>query len=248
MRTVVATRSQVLVADPDDRTLRPTAGVRAAPTCLAAEPGSGRAWCGTVDGLLRSEDGAETWEAVGLEGEEVTALSTSPAEPGLVWAGTEPSAVYRSEDAGASWGRTEGLLDLPSSSTWSFPPRPDTHLVRWIACHPAAAGRLWVAIEAGALVSTPDGGRTWRDRVPGGPYDTHQVAIHPDRPEGLRISAGDGYYESDDGGKTWRSSLRAARRASCGRPTSAACTGPSTADARGSGPRPTKRRRPGCAD
>jgi len=54
-------------------------------------------------------------------------------------------------------------------------------------------------------VSTMDGGRTWRDAVPGGPYDTHELAIHPDLPESLRVAAGDGYYESDDGGTTWRS-------------------------------------------
>jgi photosystem II stability/assembly factor-like uncharacterized protein len=64
-----------------------------------------------------------------------------------------------------------------------------------------------VAIEAGALVSTPDGGRTWRDRVPGGPYDTHELAIHPDRPDTLRVAAGDGYYESHDGGETWESPM-----------------------------------------
>jgi photosystem II stability/assembly factor-like uncharacterized protein len=64
---------------------------------------------------------------------------------------------------------------------------------------------LWVAIEAGALISTANGGRTWRDRVPGGPYDTHELAIHPDAAEALRVSAGDGYFESEDGGQTWRS-------------------------------------------
>ena len=79
--------------------------------------------------------------------------------------------------------------------------------MRWIACHPRQPGRLWVAIEAGALISTADGGRTWRDRVRGGPYDTHELAIHTDRPDTLRSAAGDGYFESDDGGMTWRSPM-----------------------------------------
>jgi photosystem II stability/assembly factor-like uncharacterized protein len=64
---------------------------------------------------------------------------------------------------------------------------------------------LWAAIEAGALVSTTDGGRTWRDRVRGGPYDTHELAIHAAAPGTLRVAAGDGYYESDDAGATWTS-------------------------------------------
>jgi photosystem II stability/assembly factor-like uncharacterized protein len=92
---------------------------------------------------------------------------------------------------------------LPSASEWSFPPKPETHHVRWITCHPEDPGRLWLAVEAGALISTPDGGRSWRDRVPSGPTDTHELALHPDRPEGLRSAAGDGYFESDDGGFSW---------------------------------------------
>jgi hypothetical protein len=54
-------------------------------------------------------------------------------------------------------------------------------------------------------VSTIDGGRTWRDRVPGGPWDTHELAVHNKAPDTLRVAAGDGYFESDDGGVTWRS-------------------------------------------
>jgi hypothetical protein len=48
-------------------------------------------------------------------------------------------------------------------------------------------------------------GRTWRDRVAGGPWDTHELAVHRNAPDILRVSAGDGYFESDDAGATWRS-------------------------------------------
>jgi len=205
-RLLIATHDAVMGLESDGETLEPAevpAGRR--PTCLAPDRRRpGRAWCGTREhGVLRSDDGGRSWEAAGLESERVTAVSPSPLEPDVVWAGTEPSAVWRTGDAGKSWSRAEGLLDLPSSPEWAFPPRPQTHHVRWIACHPARTGRLWVAIEAGALVSTDDGGRTWRDRVPGGPRDTHELAVHPDRPDALRVAAGDGYFESQDGGRTW---------------------------------------------
>jgi photosystem II stability/assembly factor-like uncharacterized protein len=120
-----------------------------------------------------------------------------------VYAGTEPSSVFRSTDGGESWEELEGLARLPSAPTWSFPPRPDTHHVRWIAVDPHDARRLYVAIEAGALVRSLDGGDTWIDRVPQGPYDTHTLALHPSAPERLYSAAGDGYYESRDGGRTW---------------------------------------------
>jgi photosystem II stability/assembly factor-like uncharacterized protein len=205
-RVLVTTGRSVLVVDPEDGTTRAGAELAARASCLAADPWlPGRAWCGTGAGVLRSDDGGASWQSSGLDGERVTAVAASPARRHLVWAGTEPSAVWRSGDGGVTWERADGLLDLPSSSEWSFPPRPTTHHVRWVGCHPADAGRLWVAIEAGALVTSPDGGRSWRDRVPGGPYDTHQLAIHPERPDWLRSAAGDGYFESRDGGATWSS-------------------------------------------
>ena len=205
MRVLVATESQVLVMDAEQGTMCPADLPSGRPTCLVGDPlVPGRAWCGTRKaGVFRSDDGGVSWRPVGLDGRLIMALAASPARAELVWAGTEPSEVWRSEDGGGAWEKSPGLEALPSSSEWSFPPQPDTHHVRWIACHPTDPGRLWVAIEAGALVTTTDGGRTWRDRAPGGPYDTHELAVHPELPDTLRAAAGDGYCESHDAGGTW---------------------------------------------
>jgi photosystem II stability/assembly factor-like uncharacterized protein len=206
MPVLVATDREVVVIDVDRGNSASAHGLGDRPTCLVADPlVHGRAWCGTHrGGVFRSDDGGKSWTSAGLSGRLIMAVAASPVERDVVWVGTEPSEVWRSGDAGATWEPTSRLETLPSSSEWSFPPKPDTHHVRWIACHPLELGRLWVAIEAGALVSTLDGGRTWRDRVPGGPWDTHELAIHRDAPERLRVSAGDGYFESDDAGATWR--------------------------------------------
>ena len=124
---------------------------------------------------------------------------------GVVYAGTEPSAVFRSDTGGDSWVDLAGLRALPSASTWSFPPRPHTHHVRWIEADVSVADRVFVAIEAGALVRTFDGGRTWRDRVRGGPYDTHTAVTHPLAPGRIYSAAGDGYFESSDAADSWSS-------------------------------------------
>lgn len=209
MRVLVATDREVIFFDIGAKSSASARGLDDRPTCLSADPHvPGRAWCGTQRrGVFRSDDGGESWRPVGVEGRLIMSVSASPAVADLVWAGTEPSEVWRSRDAGETWEQTSPLETLPSSPEWSFPPKPETHHVRWIACHPTDRDRLWIAIEAGALVSTIDGGRTWRDRVAGGPWDTHELAIHPDAPDSLRVSAGDGYFESDDGGATWESPM-----------------------------------------
>jgi photosystem II stability/assembly factor-like uncharacterized protein len=207
MPVLVATESDVRLIHADGGRTTPARGLTDRPTCLSPDVlVAGRAWCGTQrGGVFRSDDGGESWRYVGLADRALMSVTASPSERDLVWAGTEPSQVWRSQDAGESWQEMHGLDALPSSGEWSFPPKPHTHHVRWIACHPHHPGHMWVAIEAGALISTADGGRTWRDRVPGGPYDTHELAIHPEAPDVLRVAAGDGYYESDDAGETWRS-------------------------------------------
>jgi photosystem II stability/assembly factor-like uncharacterized protein len=207
MQILVATDREVLVIDSERGSSATARGINDRPTCLAAdELVSGRAWCGTHrSGVFRSDDGGHSWQPIGLNGRLIMTVAASPADRDVVWAGTEPSEVWRSENAGNTWEQTSELTTLRSSSEWSFPPRPETHHVRWIACHPLEPERLWVAIEAGALVSTIDRGRTWRDRVSGGPWDTHELALHRKAPDILRVSAGDGYYESYDAGATWHS-------------------------------------------
>ncbi|WP_435362799.1 hypothetical protein [Haloarchaeobius sp. DYHT-AS-18] len=162
-------------------------------------------FAGTFDaGLWHSQDRSETWERVGLDlPDAVMSVAFDPHRAGGLWAGTEPSRVFYSPDFGDTWTERGGLTDLPSADSWYFPPRPDTHHVRWLQPDPNRQGRLFVGIEAGALVVTEDSGETWRERPEGSRRDNHQLATHPDAPGRVYSAAGDGYAESNDGGKTW---------------------------------------------
>jgi len=173
--------------------------------CLAASADRpDRVFAGTVDaGLQRSTDGGETWHATGRFDDRVTAVTVSPHDPDVVWAGTEPSAVYRSDDGGRTFEQCGGLTDLPSAERWSFPPRPHTHHVRWLAVNPHDPSHIYVAVEAGAFVRSVDGGETWEDHPTGGRRDNHTLATHPDAPCRVYTAAGDGYAESPDCGETW---------------------------------------------
>ncbi len=154
------------------------------------------------DGCLRVADGTVDRLDVG-GGDPVTALAISPHNPDVVYAGTEPSRLYRSTDGGDAWTHLEGIADLPSEPEWFFPPRPDTHHVRWVEVDPFDPDRLYVGIEAGAFVLSTDGGETWRERPDGSRRDNHSLETHPDRDGLVYAAAGDGFARSTDAGETW---------------------------------------------
>jgi hypothetical protein len=87
------------------------------------------------DGVRRSLDGGRSWIDCELPEPGVFSLAVSAAD-GAVYAGTEPSRLFRSNDRGDSWRALNALLELPWQPSWSFPPRPWTSHVRWIAPSP----------------------------------------------------------------------------------------------------------------
>ena len=154
-------------------------------------------------GVQRTNDGGRTWVDCALPGPGVFSLAVSAAD-GAVYAGTEPSALYRSDDRGETWRELEGLLELPSRATWSFPPRPWTSHVRWIAPSPHDADLILAGIELGGLMRSSDGGKTWADHRPGAQRDVHSLAWHP-RVAGRAYEAGGGGAAwSDDEGESWQ--------------------------------------------
>jgi photosystem II stability/assembly factor-like uncharacterized protein len=153
-------------------------------------------------GLRRSTDGGQTWIDCELPASGVFSLAVSRVD-GAVYAGTEPSALYRSDDRGEAWRELEGLLELPSRPTWSFPPRPWTSHVRWIAPNPHDADVILAGIELGGLMRSTDAGETWQDHRPGAQPDVHSLTWHP-QVEGRAYEAGGGGAAwSEDSGETW---------------------------------------------
>ena len=180
--------------------------------CVAVDPGDpNRVYAGTFDrGLFRSRDGGETWEQAGdpIPHARVLSVAFAPARRvnGLtaIYAGTEPSNLYRSEDDGRTWETFPRLTELPSTPTWSFPPRPWTSHVRWIAAHPADPETIYAGIELGGVMRSRDGGATWEDRKPGSQHDSHALATHPAAVDRVYEAAGGGIALSEDAGATWR--------------------------------------------
>src|SRR4051794_33616832 len=150
------------------------------------------------DGAWLSRDDGASWERVDLPEEDVFSVAIGTAD-GALYAGTEPSRLFVSHD-GARWDELEALQAIPSRERWSFPPRPWTHHVRWIAPDPHRAERLLVGIELGGVMRSDDGGATFSDHRSGAKLDAHCLAWHP-RAEGVAYqAAGDGAAWSHDGG------------------------------------------------
>lgn len=171
----------------------------------------------TDHGFWKSEDGGRSYMQMnhGLPTMNLTTIAVNHHKNlkgnHTLYVGTEPSMIFYSEDEGESWGELKGIQDLPSKSSWSFPPRPESHYVRWITPSTIDPDYLAVSIEAGAVIHTTDHGKTWRDRAEVGPIDVHTLLKHPNAPTRLYAANGgmvsnhdrESYAESLDGGHSW---------------------------------------------
>jgi hypothetical protein len=179
--------------------------------CVAVDPLDGdRVFVGTFDdGVFSTRDAGETWAPAGdgIPHGRVLSVAISPCDRdndlSVVFAGTEPSSLYRSGDDGASWDDLATLRDLPSAPTWSFPPRPWTHHVRWIAPHHHKPEVLFVGIELGGVLRSNDAGRTWDDRHGEAVIDPHVLRTHPVDSDRVYGVGGDGISYSRDRGDHW---------------------------------------------
>jgi photosystem II stability/assembly factor-like uncharacterized protein len=172
--------------------------------CLAVDPeDADTVYAGLRNGgVRRTTDAGRTWVDCAVPESAVFSLAVSSVD-GAVYAGTEPSRLFRSDDGGGTWRELAGLLELPSRPTWSFPPRPWTSHVRWIAPSPHRADVILVGIELGGLMRSTDGGETWQDHRPGAQPDVHSLAWHP-RIVGRAYEAGGGGTAwSEDAGESW---------------------------------------------
>jgi photosystem II stability/assembly factor-like uncharacterized protein len=146
------------------------------PDRLYASQSSG--WFGQV--IQRSDDGGQTWAAVGnefayegtpgthqfydgtqhpWEFTRVWFLKPSPSEPETVFAGVEDAAIFRSQDGGATWQELPGLREA-KGHLWQ--PGAGGMCLHKILIDPRDADRMYVAISAAGAFRTTDGGSTWQ--------------------------------------------------------------------------------------
>jgi len=185
------------------------AGVRSehwGPT-VARSDDLGLTWQETDDGSVRfPPDTAAALARVWL-------LQGDPVRPGVVWAGCEPTSVWRSTDAGETFELVRGLWDHPHRPRWA--PGFGGAAVHTVVTDPADPDRVLVAMSTGGVYVSADGGTSWTpsnrgisayflpDPTPEFGQCVHKVAVDAAGPDRLYAQNHHGVYRSDDAGVTW---------------------------------------------
>ena len=136
-----------------------------------------------------------------------------PEEPNVLFCGVEPAALFETRDAGETWSLVQGLFDHPHRPRWM--PGNGGLALHTIVLDPGDKQCMYVAISAGGVYRTNDGGLSWTPQNQGIRATTmpekyplfgqcvHKIAMHPARPERLFLQSHWGLYRSDDCGENW---------------------------------------------
>ena len=136
-----------------------------------------------------------------------------PEEPSVLYCGVEPAALFETRDAGETWSLVRGLFEHPHRPRWM--PGNGGLALHTVVLDPADNQRMYVAISAGGVYRTIDGGSTWTaqnrgiramtmpEKYPEFGHCIHKVVMHPARPERLFLQSHWGLYRSDNCGENW---------------------------------------------
>ena len=171
--------------------------------------------------LYQSRDRGKSWSS--LEAVPRHAPHSGRGETRAIWhlaeagdvllAGIDPAGLFRSNDCGATWLPVTGLNEHPTRGTWE--PSKGCFAVHSICVDPQQPDNIVVAVSAGGVYRSEDGGETWQptnagvraenlpDPAPETGHNVHRVIMHPRVPRRLYRQCYNGTYRSDDGARSW---------------------------------------------
>jgi len=154
-------------------------------------------------------------EHTGTSLERVWQLQPAGDEaPGVVYAGTQPAALFRSADGGESFTLDEALWSHPQRAEWAA--GFGGQGLHTVITDPRDAATVTVAVSTGGVYRTADGGQNWHpantgirapflpDEYPEFGQCVHKVAADPVDHDRFFLQNHGGVYRSDDGGARWQ--------------------------------------------
>ncbi|MDQ1653058.1 MAG: hypothetical protein QOI35_2258 [Cryptosporangiaceae bacterium] len=170
----------------------------------------GESWQEPDHGALSFPE--DTGESLG----QVWQLQPGPADqPGVVWAGTQPSALFKSTDGGEHFELVRSLWDHPHRPQWGA--GFGGQAIHTVLPHPSDPQRVTVAMSTGGVYRSSDGGESWSasnqgvkayflpDPWPEFGQCVHKIARDAVDPSQLFLQNHHGVYRSGDDGATWTS-------------------------------------------
>ncbi|MEU5976926.1 exo-alpha-sialidase [Streptomyces sp. NPDC047315] len=137
----------------------------------------------------------------------------SAAEPDVVYAGTEPAALFRSVDGGESFDFVRPLWEHPTRSQWE--PGGGGEAVHTVVTDHRDPSAVTVAVSTAGVFRSRDGGDSWApsndgvsavflpDPHPEFGQCVHKIAQDAGDPDRLYLQNHWGVYRSDDSGAHW---------------------------------------------
>ncbi len=137
-------------------------------------------------------------------------------QPGTLWLGTIPGALFRSTDYGKTWEIVRPLWDHPKRRQWSGG-GADWPGIHCVLVDPRDARRVMVGVSTGGIWATDDGGASWDCRATGmwaaymppelrdepNAQDAHHVVQCRAQPERLWTQHHNGVFRSTDRAASW---------------------------------------------
>jgi hypothetical protein len=183
--------------------------------------------------LHRSRDGGANWHEIAVpsyppqpEGAagpawslvQVWCLETGGDDhPGLLWAGTMPGGLFRSDDDGDSWTLVRSLWDRPERLEW-FGGGADSPGIHSICVDPRDSQRITLAVSCGGVWQSEDRGASWRVTTDGmhaaympperatdpNIQDPHRMVSCAAAPDVFWLQHHNGIFRSTDGASHWQ--------------------------------------------
>lgn len=157
-------------------------------------------FAGGDTGLFVSHNAGARWERLSAAGALPTiwSLAVDPADPRVLFAGTRPAGVWRSQDGGRQWQKL--AVDIAPECSIGVP------FVTGVVVDPDDHRIVWAAVEIDGVFRSMDGGDTWT-HLETGLYDPdiHAMTIAATQPKRVYASTARDMFVSDNLGDTWTS-------------------------------------------